>query len=121
MECASEQTRLAKGSLAKTQELDDLGGGTFPITKTGALGGLLATPIIHAPQVAILGVHEVKPKPVVRDGQIVAREMTNLSLSLDHRVVDGQRGAEFLYEVIANLEDPSRVPLDDRVDVRSRA
>ena len=81
-------------------------GGTFTVTSTGAKGGLLATPIIHHPQVAILGVHEVKKTPVVVDEQIVTREITNLSLSLDHRVVDGAVGADFLYDVIARLEDP---------------
>ena len=95
---------LADGARAKKLAPGDLNGGTFTVTTTGAKGGLLATPIVHHPQVAILGVHAIVPKPVVRDGQIVARPMTNLSLSLDHRVVDGQVGADFLYEVIANLE-----------------
>ncbi len=108
LETAREVERLAAGARAKRLALEELSGGTFTITTTGALGGLLATPIIHAPQVAILGVHEVKPKPVVKDGQVVAREMTNLSLSLDHRVVDGQMGAEFLYAVIENLQHPER-------------
>jgi pyruvate dehydrogenase E2 component (dihydrolipoamide acetyltransferase) len=108
LETAREVERLAAGARAKRLALDELSGGTFTITTTGALGGLLATPIIHAPQVAILGVHEVKPKAVVKDGAIVAREMTNLSLSLDHRVVDGQMGAEFLYRVIENLQSPER-------------
>mgnify|MGYP003694250683 CR=1 FL=1 len=76
------------------------------MTSTGARGGLLATPIVHYPQVAILGVHEVKKKPAVVDGQIVARDMTNLSLSLDHRVVDGAVGSGFLYDVIARLQQP---------------
>jgi pyruvate dehydrogenase E2 component (dihydrolipoamide acetyltransferase) len=110
---AQEIDRLATAARTRKLALTDLAGATFTVTTTGALGGLLATPIIHHPQVAILGVHEIKPRPVVRDGKIVAREMTNLSLSLDHRVVDGQVGAEFLYEVIKNLEDPSRVPLEE--------
>jgi pyruvate dehydrogenase E2 component (dihydrolipoamide acetyltransferase) len=101
---AKEIDRLANAARTKKLALEELTGGTFTVTTTGAKGGLLATPIVHHPQVAILGVHAIGPKPVVRDGQIVAREMTNLSLSLDHRVVDGQVGAEFLYEVIANLE-----------------
>ena len=96
--------KLAEGARTKKLAPSDLTGGTFTVTTTGAKGGLLATPIVHHPQVAILGVHAIVPKPVVRDGQIVARPMTNLSLSLDHRVVDGQVGADFLYEVIANLE-----------------
>jgi len=96
--------KLAEGARTKKLAPSDLTGGTFTVTTTGAKGGLLATPIVHHPQVAILGVHAIVPKPVVRGGQIVARPMTNLSLSLDHRVVDGQVGADFLYEVIANLE-----------------
>jgi pyruvate dehydrogenase E2 component (dihydrolipoamide acetyltransferase) len=101
---AAEIERLAVGARERKLALDDLTGGTFTITTTGAFGGLLATPIVHHPQVAILGVHAVTPRPVVRDGQVVIREMTNLSLSLDHRVVDGDVGARFLYDVIARLE-----------------
>jgi pyruvate dehydrogenase E2 component (dihydrolipoamide acetyltransferase) len=103
---AKEIDRLASGARDKKLALADLTGGTFTVTTTGAKGGLLATPIVHHPQVAILGVHAIVPRAVVRDGQIVARDMTNLSLSLDHRVVDGQVGADFLYDVIANLEHP---------------
>lgn len=101
---AGEIERLARGARERKLALADLTGGTFTITTTGAYGGLLATPIVHHPQVAILGVHAVTQRPVVRDGQIVIREMTNLSLSLDHRVVDGDVGARFLYDVIARLE-----------------
>jgi pyruvate dehydrogenase E2 component (dihydrolipoamide acetyltransferase) len=101
---AKEIERLARGARERKLALADLTGGTFTITTTGAHGGLLATPIVHHPQVAILGVHAVTQRPVVRDGQVVIREMTNLSLSLDHRVVDGDVGARFLYDVIARLE-----------------
>jgi pyruvate dehydrogenase E2 component (dihydrolipoamide acetyltransferase) len=87
--------------------LEELHNGTFTVTSTGAKGGLLATPILHHPQVAILGVHEIKPKPAVVDGKVVARDMTNLSLSLDHRVVDGAVGADFLYAVIERLQQPA--------------
>jgi pyruvate dehydrogenase E2 component (dihydrolipoamide acetyltransferase) len=104
---ASELQRLANAARTNALKVDELQGGTFTVTSTGARGGLLATPIIHHPQVAILGVHEVKKKPAVVDDRIVARDMTNLSLSLDHRVVDGAVGADFLYAVIARLEDPA--------------
>ncbi len=67
---------------------------------------MLATPILHHPQVAILGIHEVKPRPAVVKGQIVIRDLGNLSLSLDHRVVDGAVGADFLYVLIGRLEQP---------------
>jgi len=103
---AGEIKRLATAAREGSIKLEDLQGGTFTVTSTGARGGLLATPIVHHPQVAILGVHEVKKRPVVVNDQIVAREMTNLSLSLDHRVVDGAVGADFLYAVIARLADP---------------
>ena len=104
---ARELDRLSTAARAQKLKLDEIQGGTFTITSTGAHGGLLATPIIHHPQVAILGVHEVKKRAVVRGDVIVAREMTQLSLSLDHRVVDGAVGADFLYAVIARLEDPA--------------
>jgi len=91
-------------------KLEELQGGTFTVTSTGTKGGVLATPILHHPQVAILGVHAITPRAVVRDGAIVAREMTNLSLSMDHRVVDGQVGADFLYDLIARLQDPQQLP-----------
>ena len=104
---AREIERLAKAAREHKLKLDELQGGTFTVTSTGAHGGLLATPILHHPQVAILGVHEVKKKPAVVHGQVVARDMTNLSLSLDHRVVDGAVGADFLYALIARLENPS--------------
>jgi pyruvate dehydrogenase E2 component (dihydrolipoamide acetyltransferase) len=104
---AREIERLAKAAREHKLKLDELQGGTFTVTSTGAHGGLLATPILHHPQVAILGVHEVKKKPAVVHGQVVARDMTNLSLSLDHRVVDGAVGADFLYALIARLENPT--------------
>jgi len=107
LQVAFELQRLANAARTGALKVEELQGGTFTVTSTGARGGLLATPIIHHPQVAILGVHEVKKKPAVVDDRIVARDMTNLSLSLDHRVVDGAVGADFLYAVIARLEDPA--------------
>src|SRR5260370_38858938 len=97
----SEKARLGKATR------DDLTGSTFTISSLGSLGGVLATPIINFPEVAILGVHKIKATPVVRDGQIVVREMMNLSISLDHRVVDGYEGAQFLQHVIELLQDPT--------------
>jgi pyruvate dehydrogenase E2 component (dihydrolipoamide acetyltransferase) len=104
---AREVERLATAARDHKLTLEELHGGTFTVTSTGAKGGLLATPILHHPQVAILGVHEIKPKPAVVDGKVVARDMTNLSLSLDHRVVDGAVGADFLYAVIERLQQPA--------------
>ncbi len=107
LEIGQEIERLAQAARGGKLKLEELQGGTFTVTSTGARGGLLATPILHHPQVAILGVHEVKKKPVVVDDRIVAREMTNLSISLDHRVVDGAVGADFLYAVVARLQEPA--------------
>jgi len=103
---AREIERLSTAAREHHLKLEELQGGTFTITSTGAQGGLLATPILHHPQVAILGVHEVKKKPAVVNDRIVARDLTNLSLSLDHRVVDGAVGARFLYALVARLESP---------------
>jgi pyruvate dehydrogenase E2 component (dihydrolipoamide acetyltransferase) len=97
----SERARTGKAAR------EEITGSTFTISSLGAIGGVLATPIINFPEVAILGVHKMKPMPVVRDGQIVIREMMNLSISLDHRVVDGFEGAQFLKHVIGLLEDPT--------------
>jgi len=106
-ELAREIDRLARAARDGKLKLDELQGGTITVTSTGQKGGVLATPILHHPQVAILGVHEIKPKPAVKEGVIVARELGNLSLSLDHRVVDGAVGADFLYDLIARLEAPT--------------
>ncbi len=102
------------GERARTGKLtpSDLGGGTFTVTSLGKLGGLLATPIIHHPQTAILGVHRLEPRAVVRDGAVVARRMMNLSLSFDHRVIDGHEGAAFAEAVKTYLEDPALMLLE---------
>jgi pyruvate dehydrogenase E2 component (dihydrolipoamide acetyltransferase) len=101
LESLSERVRTNKASR------DELTGSTFTISSLGKLGGVLATPIINFPEVAILGVHKIRETPVVRDGQIVIRQMMNLSISLDHRIVDGYEGAKFLQHVIALLADPT--------------
>ena len=103
---AREIDRLAAAAREHKLKLDELQGGTFSVTSTGTHGGLLATPILHHPQVAILGLHAITPKPAVVNGQIVARDMGNLSLSMDHRVVDGAVGADFLYALIDGLQSP---------------
>jgi pyruvate dehydrogenase E2 component (dihydrolipoamide acetyltransferase) len=88
---------------------EDLRGSTFTVTSLGKRGGLLATPILNHPEVGILGVHRIKEQPVVRDGEIVGGKVMLLSLSFDHRVVDGHVGAAFAYDVIESLEDPERL------------
>jgi len=106
LEIAREIDRISYEAKAGKAKLDDLQGSTFTVTSLGARGGLLATPIINFPEVAILGVHRMKQKPVVKDGQIVIGEVMLLSLSFDHRVVDGSIGAAFAYEIIGYLENP---------------
>jgi len=113
-ELTREVTRLAELARKAQLQLDDLQGGTFTITSLGALGGLMATPIINYPEVAILGVHKVTKRPVVAGDQIVVRDMMNLSISLDHRVVDGAVAAEFMQYVIALLQSPGLLLLEGK-------
>jgi pyruvate dehydrogenase E2 component (dihydrolipoamide acetyltransferase) len=112
LEIAREIERLAREVRAGKARPEDLTGSTFTITSLGAQGGLLATPIINFPEVAILGVHQMKTKPVVRDGQIVIGDVMMLSLSFDHRIVDGHVGAAFALDVIAYLEKPEMLLLE---------
>jgi len=90
---------------------EDISDGTFTITSLGRIGGLFATPIINYPEVGILGIHNLQERAVVRDGAIVIRQMMNLSLSCDHRVVDGDVAANFVQEVKRFLEEPGRLML----------
>ena len=109
---ARELQELGEKGRSGKATREELTGSTFTISSLGALGGVLATPIINFPEVAILGVHKIKATPVVRDGAIVIREMTNFSISLDHRVVDGYEGALFLQHVVALLSDPTLMFLE---------
>jgi pyruvate dehydrogenase E2 component (dihydrolipoamide acetyltransferase) len=104
---AREIERLGEAVKQGAASRDELTGSTFTITSLGKLGGVMATPIINFPEVGILGVHKMEERPAVRDGKIVARWLMNLSISLDHRLVDGWDGAMFLQEVKALLEDPT--------------
>jgi pyruvate dehydrogenase E2 component (dihydrolipoamide acetyltransferase) len=107
LDLAREIDRLSSDCKAGKAKPQDVGGSTFTITSLGALGGLFATPIINYPESAILGIHRIRPTPVVRDGQIVARDVMHVSLSFDHRVIDGHVGAAFAYTLIGYLEDPN--------------
>jgi pyruvate dehydrogenase E2 component (dihydrolipoamide acetyltransferase) len=102
-ELRSELERLAEGARAGTLEPEELRGSTFTVTSAGKLGGLVVTPIVNHPEVAILGVHRIGPRPVVRDDEIVVRQIGNISVTFDHRVVDGARAAAFALDVIARL------------------
>ncbi len=91
--------------------LDDLTGGTFSITNGGVFGSLLSTPIVNAPQSAILGMHKTQQRPMVVDSAVVARPMMYLALSYDHRIIDGREAVQFLVTVKDCLEDPGRMLL----------
>jgi|1048.fasta_scaffold23154_2 2-oxoglutarate dehydrogenase E2 component (dihydrolipoamide succinyltransferase) len=92
--------------------MDEMSGGTFTITNGGVFGSLMSTPIINEPQSAILGMHAIKDRPVVVDGQIVIRPMMYLALSYDHRVIDGSSSVTFLVKVKQLIEDPTLLLLD---------
>jgi pyruvate dehydrogenase E2 component (dihydrolipoamide acetyltransferase) len=111
LEIAREIDRMATDAKNGKSRAEDLSGSTFTITSLGAQGGLFATPILNFPEVGILGVHQMKDKPVVKDGQIVIGSVMLLSLSFDHRIVDGHVGAAFAYDVIGFLQEPERLLL----------
>jgi pyruvate/2-oxoglutarate dehydrogenase complex dihydrolipoamide acyltransferase (E2) component len=85
---------------------DDLRGGTFTVTLAGKLGGYFATPLVNLGEAAILGVHRIAKRPVVREGEIVVRDMALVSCSFDHRITDGTRATSFLLHVIEELQRP---------------
>ena len=110
---AEEISRLAAAARDKKLKMDELSGGTFTITSLGAQGGLLATPIINYPEVAILGLHRIVKRPVVMDeDRIVVREMMNVSLSFDHRVIDGLVAAEATGALVELLQRPESLLLE---------
>ena len=100
--------KAKEGSLA----LEDMAGGSFTISNGGIFGSLMGTPIINPPQSAILGMHATKMRPVVVDGQIVARPMMYVALTYDHRLIDGREAVTFLKSIQNKIEDPSRLLLD---------
>jgi pyruvate/2-oxoglutarate dehydrogenase complex dihydrolipoamide acyltransferase (E2) component len=104
---AAEVERLVEAGRAGTLTPEELRGGTFTLTDARRLGGLFATPLLNTPQVAILGVHRVAERPVVRDGEIVARPVGMLSVSFDHRALDGATASGFLLDVINRIEGPA--------------
>lgn len=103
---------LADKARAGKLTLDEMKGGTFTITNGGTFGSLLSTPIINEPQSAILGMHAIKDRPVVIDGQVVIRPMMYLALSYDHRIIDGSTSVTFLVRVKELLEDPMALMMD---------
>ena len=103
-ELAREVERLAEAARTGALKPEELRGSTFSITSAGKLGGLLVTPLINHPEVAILGVHRIADRPAVVDGELAIRRLGNVSVTFDHRVVDGARAAAFCLAVIARLE-----------------
>ena len=109
-----EKAIAGYGKKAKdgTLTAEDMKGGTFTISNGGVFGSLLSTPIINPPQSAVLGMHRIEERPVVKDGQIVARPMMYLALSYDHRLIDGREAVTFLVRVKEAIEDPTRLLID---------
>ena len=101
--------RLADAAHGGKLAPEELRGGTFTVTSAGRSAGLFTTPLINHPQVAILGVYRIADRPVVRDGEIVVRRMGNVSVTFDHRVIDGAPAARFLGRVKELLEDPAKM------------
>ncbi len=112
LEIAREIERLGNAARAGKVTPEDLGGSSFTITSLGKLGGLLATPVINYPEVGILGIHAIQRRPVVRDDAVVIGETMWVSLSFDHRVIDGHVGAAFAQEVLGALREPKQLLLD---------
>jgi pyruvate dehydrogenase E2 component (dihydrolipoamide acetyltransferase) len=112
LDLARKVTDLADRARAGKLTLEDVEGGTFSITNIGSIGGLFSFPVINYPQVAILGFHSIKPRPVVVDGAVQIRQMTYFSLAFDHRVVDGAQAAWFTRDLIRFLETPDRLFLE---------
>ena len=103
---------LGKRAKDGTLTMDDMTGGTFTISNGGVFGGLMSTPIINPPQSAVLGLHRIEDRPVVRNGEIVIRAMMYIAMSYDHRLIDGREAVTFLKTIKEAIEDPTRLLID---------
>jgi pyruvate dehydrogenase E2 component (dihydrolipoamide acetyltransferase) len=103
-ELGADVDRLAEAARAGKLKPEELRGSSFTVSSAGKLGGLLQTPIVNHPEVAILSIGRIAPRPVVRDGEVVAAQLGYVAITFDHRVVDGARAAEFGLAVIRRLE-----------------
>lgn len=112
LQLAKEMQDLAEKARSRKLALDDLQGGTFTITNAGNIGGLLATPVINWPEVAIMGVHKISKRPIVKNDQIIIADTIWLSVAVDHRVVDGAMAARFMNVVIEYLSNPKKMMLE---------
>jgi len=110
-EFEAELNTVAKRAQDGTISMEDLTGGTFTITNGGIFGSMMSTPILNQPQSAILGMHSIQQRPMVVDGNIVARPMMYLAVTYDHRIIDGKEAVQFLVTIKEQLEDPSRLLL----------
>jgi 2-oxoisovalerate dehydrogenase E2 component (dihydrolipoyl transacylase) len=104
---AAEVARLAEAARSGKVVRDELAGSTITLTSLGKLGGIMSTPVINHPEVAIVGVNRIALRPMIREGAVVARQMMNLSSSFDHRVVDGADAAGFVQRLRELLESPA--------------
>ena len=107
----SEVIRLATRGRDGKLSIEEMTGGTFSITNGGVFGSMLSTPIINPPQAAILGMHNIVERPVVKNGEVVVRPIMYVALSYDHRIIDGRESVSFLVRVKEMLEDPGRLIL----------
>lgn len=107
LELAREIERLSLAARSGSIRPEELQGGTFTVSSLGRIGGVMATPLLNTPQVSTLVVHRIAPRPVVFEGQITQRQMANLSLTFDHRYVDGYDAAEFMQALVSRLADPA--------------
>lgn len=103
---------LGKRAKDGTLTMEDMTGGTFTISNGGVFGGLMSTPIINPPQSAVLGLHRIEDRPVVRNGEIVIRPMMYIAMSYDHRLIDGREAVTFLKTIKEAIEDPTRLLID---------
>ncbi|MCD0159601.1 dihydrolipoyllysine-residue succinyltransferase, partial [Deinococcus sp. 6GRE01] len=103
---------FAQKAKAGKLTLDDMSGGTFSITNGGTFGSMMSTPIINAPQSAILGMHNIIERPIAQNGQVVIAPMMYIALSYDHRIIDGKEAVQFLVTIKNLLEDPARMLLE---------
>jgi pyruvate dehydrogenase E2 component (dihydrolipoamide acetyltransferase) len=112
LQIAQEINTLSEKVRAGKATAEELKGSTFTLTSMGNIGGLFATPIINYPEVGIMGIYKIQEKPLVQDGQIVIGKTMHISLSLDHRVVDGAVGGYFANAVIERLQNPARLMME---------
>jgi 2-oxoisovalerate dehydrogenase E2 component (dihydrolipoyl transacylase) len=111
-QCAAEIARVTQAARDGTATRDELQGSTLTLTSLGPLGGIVHTPVINWPEVAIIGPNKLVERPVVKDGQIVVRRMMNISSSFDHRIIDGWDAASFIQRIKGLLENPAALFVD---------